>query len=280
MEGRDFVRTATLDTFRQKPHFARKPPAEQSLASLYPPHPDSDHAWGMVIDLTACIGCNACISACQNENNTPIVGKREVARGRAMHWLRVDRYYQGHVEAPATYFEPVLCMQCELAPCEYVCPVGATVHDSEGLNAMVYNRCIGTRFCSQNCPYKVRRFNWFDYMGENAATPKALNNPDVTVRARGVMEKCTYCIQRISAARIQADREQRKLKPNEVRTACQAACPTQAIVFGDLHEKDSEVVRLKQTPLNYGLLEELNTRPRTTYLAQVSNPNPEIKNHE
>lgn len=277
MEGRDFVRTATLDTFRQNPHFASKPPAEQSLASLYPPHSDSDHAWGMVIDLTACIGCNACISACQNENNTPIVGKREVARGRAMHWLRVDRYYQGHVEAPATYFEPVLCMQCELAPCEYVCPVGATVHDSEGLNAMVYNRCIGTRFCSQNCPYKVRRFNWFDYMGENAATPKAVNNPDVTVRARGVMEKCTYCIQRISAARIQANREQRKLKPNEVRTACQAACPTQAIVFGDLHEKDSEVVRLKQTPLNYGLLEELNTRPRTTYLAQVSNPNPEIE---
>jgi Fe-S-cluster-containing dehydrogenase component len=277
MEGRGFVRSATLAEFRQEPHFAQPSSAGPPIPSLYPPHPYEGYQWGMVIDLCACIGCNACIAACQNENNTAIVGRKEVGRGHDMHWLRVDRYYQGELDSPAIYFEPVPCMQCEEAPCEYACPVGATVHSAEGLNDMVYNRCIGTRFCSQNCPYKVRRFNWFDYMGAGTPTPKAVNNPQVTVRARGVMEKCTYCVQRINETRIEAGRDNRTLADGEVRTACQVACPTQAIVFGDLGDARSEVARLKRSPLNYGLLEELNTRPRTTYLAQVRNPNPELR---
>jgi MoCo/4Fe-4S cofactor protein with predicted Tat translocation signal len=276
MEGRGFVRSATLARFRQDPHFAGRSRAGEPPPSLYPAYPYKGYQWGMAIDLTACIGCNACIAACQNENNTPIVGRKEVGRGHDMHWLRVDRYYQGDPDAPTAYFEPVPCMQCENAPCEYACPVGATVHSTEGLNDMVYNRCIGTRFCSQNCPYKVRRFNWLDYMGAAAPTPEAVNNPRVTVRDRGVMEKCTYCVQRIDEARIEAGRDNRTLADGDVRTACQVACPTQAIVFGDISDARSEVARLKRSPLNYGLLEALNTRPRTTYLAQVRNPNPEL----
>jgi molybdopterin-containing oxidoreductase family iron-sulfur binding subunit len=195
-----------------------------------------------------------------------------------MHWLRVDRYYEGPPKAPAIYHQPVPCMHCENAPCELVCPTGATVHSSEGLNQMVYNRCVGTRYCSNNCPYKVRRFNFFQFADWTTPSLKALRNPNVTVRSRGVMEKCTYCVQRINHAKIGAEREDRKVRDGEIVTACQQVCPTQAIMFGDINDAASRVARLKATPLNYGLLTELNTKPRTTYQAKLKNPNPEIEN--
>jgi molybdopterin-containing oxidoreductase family iron-sulfur binding subunit len=225
----------------------------------------------MVIDLDACIGCGACTIACQAENNIPVVGRFEVARGREMHWIRVDCY-----DAPElgghTVFQPVPCMHCEKAPCELVCPVGATMHDEDGLNVQVYNRCIGTRFCSNNCPYKVRRFNFLQYADQEAETLKAQRNPDVTVRRRGVMEKCTYCLQRITNAREQADATGRVLKDGDVVTACQAACPTRAIHFGDLKQAGADVVRQRRSPRHYALLGDLNTQPRTTYLARVQEP--------
>jgi molybdopterin-containing oxidoreductase family iron-sulfur binding subunit len=263
MDGFDFVREVGAD----RPQLAAR--ADAKPPSLYPNQPPAAHAWGMVIDLDLCIGCNACVAACTAENNVPVVGKEQVAMGREMQWLRIDRYFTGSVEDPRSYFQPVPCMHCENAPCEMGCPVHATTHSPEGLNQMVYNRCIGTRTCSSYCPYKVRRFNWFDYRAPADSPTHAAHNPDVTVRSRGVMEKCTYCTQRIEAARATADKENRPIRNGEVVTACQAACPTTAIAFGDLNDPQSEVVKRRKSGRHYVLLEELGTRPRTTYLAKI-----------
>jgi len=274
--GRDLVLEGDLDQFNSDPGKIVPP---KKTESLYPPFQYPDRAWAMSIDMDSCIGCQACVVACQAENNVPIVGKDQVLAGRAMHWLRVDRYYSGSADAPDTAFEPMPCMHCEQAPCEVVCPVHATVHDHEGLNLMVYNRCVGTRFCSNNCPYKVRRFNFYGYPNKNDRPPESWN-PEVTVRDRGVMEKCTYCIQRIRTTQIDAAKEDRKIGDGEVRTACQQSCPTQAIVFGDRNDKGSAVAKRKASPIDYVLLDELNTRPRTSYSALIRNPNPAIKNSE
>ncbi len=279
--ARHIVRKATLDDFLKDPDFASKeveaPPPEMTL---YPNYQYTELKWGMAIDMNKCIGCKTCIVACQAENNIPVVGKEQTMRGRQMQWLRVDVYYEGGTENPNMFYQPIPCMQCENAPCEVVCPVGATVHSTEGLNDMVYNRCVGTRYCSNNCPYKVRRFNFLLWQDWGTPQFKMMRNPEVSVRSRGVMEKCTYCVQRIANGRIAAERENRRVRDGEVITACQQACPANAIYFGDLNDPNSQVSKIKRQQRNYGLLDDLNTRPRTTYLAVVVNPNPDIAEPE
>jgi molybdopterin-containing oxidoreductase family iron-sulfur binding subunit len=276
--SRDLIRVATLDEFRNNPNFAKNAEEEKTKdLTIYPGYKYEGYAWGMSIDLNRCVGCNACVVACQSENNIAVVGKDQVSRGRAMHWIRIDTYFRGGLDNPEVYYEPLPCMQCENAPCEYVCPVGATTHSSEGLNDMTYNRCVGTRYCSNNCPYKVRRFNFYLFSDFKTQSLYGMRNPNVTVRSRGVMEKCTYCVQRINAAKIRSEEENRSVRDGEIVTACQAACPAEAIVFGNINDPSSRVSKLKAQSRNYGLLEDLNTRPRTTYLARVRNPNPEIR---
>jgi molybdopterin-containing oxidoreductase family iron-sulfur binding subunit len=294
MEGRQILATGTLEEYRKDPNFANEheepPPRELSLYKGDAEYPYNRDKWAMAIDLNSCNGCNACVVACQSENNIAVVGKEQVMRGREMHWIRVDRYYRKSksstgdpsvfdesLENPETFFQPVPCQQCENAPCEQVCPVGATVHSAEGLNDMVYNRCIGTRYCSNNCPFKVRRFNFLRFQDWETPQFKLMRNPEVTVRSRGVMEKCTYCVQRINAGRIEAEKQNRPIRDGEIVPACEQACPTQAIVFGNANDPGSRVAKWKSQQRNYSILAEMNTRARTTYLAAVRNPNPELE---
>jgi MoCo/4Fe-4S cofactor protein with predicted Tat translocation signal len=274
---RDIVRSGSFEEYKKHPSLAPEGEHESGEhPSLFPPFEYNDYAWGMAIDLSSCVGCSACVVACTAENNIPVVGKEQVARSREMHWLRIDTYYKGGHTNPDTYFQPVACQHCENAPCEVVCPVAATAHSAEGLNEMTYNRCVGTRYCSNNCPYKVRRFNFLLYQDFYTASLKMMRNPDVSVRSRGVMEKCTYCVQRIQKAKIESQKEDRPVRDGEIIPACAQACPTEAIVFGNINDRESRVAKLRGEERNYSLLGELNTKPRTTYLAAVRNPNPEL----
>jgi Fe-S-cluster-containing dehydrogenase component len=298
---RGIIRWATLEEAKKDPGFAHEggdhalvnkvgygpegetPTKDESLSGDKWDYNRTDvsslkmqNAWAMEIDLNSCIGCNACIVACYAENNIPVVGREQVKVGRIMQWLRIDTYFEGDLHAPRAHFQPMGCQHCENAGCELVCPVGATVHTPEGLNTMVYNRCVGTRYCSNNCVYKVRRFNFLLYSDYDTESLKFMRNPDVTVRSRGVMEKCTYCVQRIESAKIEADKENRAIRDGEVVTACQQACPTDAIIFGNQNDPTSKVHKRKNTERNYQALADLNYKPRTTYTAGVINPNPEL----
>jgi molybdopterin-containing oxidoreductase family iron-sulfur binding subunit len=277
MEGREIIIHSELEKLKTDPHQIVKEQQKKKPPTLLSDPEYINEAWAMVIDLTTCIGCKSCTIACQAENNIPIVGKDEVRRSREMHWIRVDRYFLGQASNPKVLFQPVPCMHCEKAPCEVVCPTVATNHSSDGLNQMIYNRCVGTRYCSNNCPYKVRRFNFFQYSNKKESTLTLMQNPNVTVRSRGVMEKCTYCVQRIQTIRIEAEKEDRPVRDLEILTACQQACPTDSIVFGNQNDKKSQVSELKCLPHHYKLLNELGTEPRTTYLALIRNPNRKIK---
>ena len=270
MMGRDLAVETTEKSFKESGDIGIH---KHKIFSIWGGHKYDDHKWGMGIDLNSCTGCSACIISCQSENNVPVVGKKYVMQGREMHWLRLDRYYSGNEKKSVdAIFQPVMCQQCENAPCETVCPVLATVHSDEGLNDMSYNRCVGTRYCANNCPYKVRRFNWFYYDGHHRKEPIHMAlNPDVTVRTRGVMEKCTFCVQRIKEAKNTAKDEGRKLKDGDIKTACETACPGGGIVFGDLNDPESRVSKWHQSNRNYTLLEEFNAAPRARYLAKIRN---------
>jgi molybdopterin-containing oxidoreductase family iron-sulfur binding subunit len=291
----ELIKESTLDGYRHDPRFvvAEARTADEAILtdparfagenrSLFKEHRYEDHKWGMTTDLTKCTGCNACVIACQSENNVPVVGKEQVWRNREMHWLRIDRYFEGDPDDPHLVNQPILCQQCELAPCEQVCPVEATVHSTEGLNEMVYNRCVGTRYCLNNCPYRVRHFNflrwdWYKEMDDpRAKVRQLLFNPEVTVRSRGVMEKCTWCVQRIQNVKIKAKNDHRPIRDGEIVTACQQACPTDAITFGDLNDEGSQVAGRQKLPRAYALLAELNTRPRHIFLARITNPHPDL----
>jgi len=271
--GREIVQTIPLATLQSDPPAGK---AKHPVTQIYPEHEHPVHRWAMTIDVNACIGCGACVTACYAENNIPVMGKEQVGIGREMSWIRIERVDKAEEDGVSHNFLPMLCQHCDYAPCEPVCPVEATTHSDEGLNEMTYNRCVGTRYCLNNCPYKVRRFNFLQYSERKSPTLKMLSNPDVTVRFRGVMEKCTYCVQRINVARIQSKKEDRKIRDGEIITACQSVCPTRAIVFGDLNDDKSAIAKVKTDPRDYGLLVQLNTRPRTTYIARITNPNPEL----
>jgi MoCo/4Fe-4S cofactor protein with predicted Tat translocation signal len=278
-EERGVIRAATLEEWKANPGFANEGeehPRDERDVTLFPNWEYKDNAWGMSIDLNSCVGCNACIVGCYAENNIAVVGKQQVRIGRNMQWLRIDTYFEGDLAAPRAHFQPMACQHCENAPCEQVCPVGATVHTPEGLNTMVYNRCVGTRYCSNNCPYKVRRFNFLLFSDFESESLKLMRNPDVSVRSRGVMEKCSYCVQRIAEAKIDADKENRPVRDGEIVTACQQACPAGAITFGNINDKSSKVAKLRGSERSYSVLADLNTRPRTQYIAAVLNPNPEL----
>jgi molybdopterin-containing oxidoreductase family iron-sulfur binding subunit len=280
MGPRGIIRYATLEEFKANPNFANEGEGREKTemgTSLFPNWTYPDNAWGMSIDMNSCTGCNACIVSCYAENNIPVVGKQQVRIGRNMQWLRIDTYFEGDLAAPRAHFQPMACQHCENAPCEQVCPVGATVHTPEGLNTMVYNRCVGTRYCSNNCPYKVRRFNFLLYSDYETESLKLSRNPDVSVRSRGVMEKCSYCVQRIVGAKVEADKENRAIRDGEIVTACQQACPASAITFGNINDKASRVAKMRGDERSYQVLGDQNTRPRTTYVAAVLNPNPELE---